>query len=731
LCRNKVASGFIGLFHFLKKNRFVIITVLIYLFFSVYYVGFSQTISDCGNTLNGLGDNTAGPVWKAASTDNLPPVGGYSKITNYPNGESLSSPVDAVVVGQSLLLWTTSKIAGPVCGYNLNNVLGYMSTSIVMFAFVYSLTKGKRWIALLAGYAVAFTPYFQSKIGGHPSYAFQALLIGVLWALMSLLATHKKSRAVLLAVLIAVCFYFDPYFSLLCMTIVVPFCFVWLVIKLAKFKKEKSSRAIFWLDLKNIILSVVLLLVLLSPILYVSLTQSTKINMAVAGTRDDIISAGKDYSNLPSEYLLPFSDSPIWKAMGKYGQKIHNSLYIFSTGNVTEDTVGLSLIMLLIVILFGIIAIWEKLQHRKLGLSYQLSYGADFVVYGALAVALAAVILALPPMCIFGIPLPSYILLKLTTIWRVISREYVVVNISLVVLFAIALNYFSSTIKIKRLTKSVIYVVLFLLIFFQYQTFGPFQGFEEARFSYKDSPTGYLWLKKQTNIKAVAEYPIEKAAESGAHGFYLSMQLLYNKPLLNSAVSDSSDDPVRSSIKNLSDPQTIPVLHSLGINAVIVHGVSLSEISKIPYLKVIYYGNNDKITPDSPVITNKDFIIAIISSDTPTVGSSLQFTKDLPRNNSVQTSATNWQYEVPTGTEITINKVLKNDSSKAMTSKVCFSAKASGDEELNITDEKTGVHNTVNINNKYQVIEFQAISGDILRLTTNNNNDIQMTNIGC
>ena len=235
-------------------------------------MGLSTTVLDCGNTLNSLGDNSAGPIWKAANVGDEP-IGGFSKVTNYPEGESLSSPIDTVVVGQSLLLWTTAKIAGPVCGYNIANVLGYMSTALVMFAFIYSLTRGRRWIALLAGYAVAFTPFFQTKIGGHPSYGFQALLIGIIWAFLSLVATRKKSRAVVLAVLVATFFYFDPYFSLMAFTILVPLGLVWLSMRLMKLRKEKIKKN--YLAEMNILgLCVAFLALLSAPLAYIMFTQS-------------------------------------------------------------------------------------------------------------------------------------------------------------------------------------------------------------------------------------------------------------------------------------------------------------------------------------------------------------------------------------------------------------------------------------------------------------------------
>lgn len=720
---------------YIKKNWFVFFTIATYLFFTVYYMGAATTITDCGGTLNGLGDNAAGPIWKAANVGDQP-IGGFSKVTNYPNGESLNTPIDAVVVGQSLILWTTAKIAGPVCGYNIANVLGYMSAALVMFGFIYSLTKGRRWIALLAGYAVAFTPFFQVKIGGHPSYGFQALLIGVIWAFFSLVATRKKSRAILLAALVALCFYFDPYFSLMAVTILGPLGFVWLLVGYLRSRKEKLKKALFVSQIKVVALSVGLVAVLVAPILYVMATQSAQINSAVAGTRDNILVEARVYSNMPNEYFLPFSDSPIFKILGSYEKQIHDSLYIFSNGNMSEDTVGVSLVMLSVIALFLILISWEKLQHRKLRLGKLIQYDPWLVVVGGLAVGLAAGIMALPPVHVLGIPLPSYILLALTSTWRVLSREYVVVNIAVTLVFSVALVYFSNTLHLKRVAKTVLYLLLFLFIFAQYQTYHPFKGLEYANFSYSNAPKGYSWLKDQSDIKAIAEYPIEKPTEANSHGYYLAMQLVHKKALLNSAIANGPDESLRSSIKNLSDPQTIPVLRSLGIDAVVIHGVDPSEVAKNPYLHVVYSGVHgiDAGVPGSSAITKDILVVAQIAKDAPSTGVSLQYLGNLPRNSSIQLSAIDWQYEIPTNTQIAVRRLPKPaPSNDAKDSDICFMVKmaAPGDlGELTLKDSK-GVLSTTSLTDQYIEMRMNVAIDNTMTLVSNNGHNMRMTHIGC
>lgn len=728
---DKAKQYLLAVLKYCRRHGFTLFVVFIYLFFTVYYVGLASSITDCGNTLNGLGDNSAGPIWKAANTDNKP-IGGYSSMTNYPQGESLNTPIDAVVAGQSLVLWATAKIAGPICGYNLTNMLGYISSALVMYAFIYVLTRGRKWIALLAGYVVAFSPFFQAKVGGHPSYGFEGLLIGIVWAFWSLVTTRKKSRAIILAVLSALCFYFDPYFSLMAFTILIPLVTVWLVVSYSQYRKKKTPKAThdFKPTLKRLMLSLGIFGLLIMPVLYVMTSQSSQIKSATAGTRDDIQYEARIYSNMPSEYLLPYKDSPLFKLFGSYQDVIKNSLYVFSNGNLSEDSVGLSLVMVFVIILFAIIASWEKLQGKKLHISSQLAYDARLVLFGALGIAFFAFLIALPPVHFMGIPLPSYILLKLTSIWRVISREYVVVNIGSTIMFVVAIVYFTKTIKMKKIIKGCLYGLLFLLIFVQYQTYHPFQGLEAAKFSYSNAPVGYTWLRNQGDIKAIAEYPIEKATEANSHGYYMSMQLVHKKALLNSAINDSPEDSLRDGIKNLSDPQTVPTLHALGIDAIVIHGIDASEVAKVPNLTVVYSGTHgwDAGVPGSTAIAKDVMVIAKINPTTPLPQLSLRFLTPPLINSVIQTSSIDWRYEVPSKTVIGLKYILSSKASSAH-GDVCFAVKMSAPSET--SELYINGNPIVLLTDQYQQVRFPSDTSQDLKITVSNGHDVQLTQLGC
>lgn len=715
-----------------RKYFFLVFTIVSYFAFTVYYMGPSAL--DCTNTVGGIGDNTAGPIWKFENTGSGP-VGGYSNVTNYPFGESLSGPVDVVVSGQSVLLWSSAKVFGPVCGYNAINIISYVSAALVMFFFVRSMLRGRYgWIAWIAGYAVAFAPFYQVKIGGHPSYGFQAILIGVIWAFFSLITRRRLSSAIILAILTVTCFYFDPYFSLLVSTILVPLVVVWAIYNVGNFRKKSASKNTIIKELKlgSICLAIIAIAVL--PLLYVMTSQSAQIKDSVAGTRDNIVESAKLCSNWPQEYLLPFPDSPAFKLLGGESEKVKGVLYAFSQCGIAEDSVGIAIVMLAVILLFFVVLLWEYLNRRKSVLPKILSYNPAVLISGLIGISFTAIILALPPFHVLGFPLPSLIMVEMTSVWRIISREYVVLNIAVVILFSLSLAYFSATLKLKRAAIAVLAGLLFSGIFIQYQTYTPFRGNVESNFSYSNAPTGYYWLKGQESIRGIAEYPIEKATEASSHGYFLTMQSIHRKPILNSALATSSDDPVRSSIKNLKDPLTPIVLRSLGVDAVVVHGVGVSEIESIPYLKVIYSGDHkpDGRLPDSPAVMNSSFVIAKIIGDTPFVKTSFQFLDSLPRNREIQKSATSWEYEVPSGSRAALRSVMRGREGDD--ANVCFSIKmaATGDTGvLDISGTKMKAFERIMLSDQYYPIRFEVPFNQTIAISNNNGRNMQITNIGC
>ena len=202
-----------------------LLAVLSFVLVTAYYM--TPQALHCQTTVYGFGDSTAGVIWRnGVSSDN--PLWGPEHATNYPYGEDLSSPVNYIAVLHFTLYWVLAKIAGPICGFNLLNFIGFVATAAAMYGFIHWLTH-KKSIAWLAGFAVSFSPYFQNKVGSHSSYGYAAFLILALWLYLRLLRERHWLDVPLLALVLAVCVYWDPYFSLLVATILAPLVVVTVV----------------------------------------------------------------------------------------------------------------------------------------------------------------------------------------------------------------------------------------------------------------------------------------------------------------------------------------------------------------------------------------------------------------------------------------------------------------------------------------------------------------------
>lgn len=723
---------FARLLNILKKHKSVIFVLLTYLLFTVYYMG--PSIWNCSGTLYGFGDNTAGSVWKYGLEPSQPPLGGYENITNYPVGENLYSPVNYSLSGQSYLIWGSSKIAGPVCGYNLVNILGFVASATVMFGFIYSITRNK-WIAWLAGYAVSFSPYYQMKVGGHPGYGFQALLIAVAWAFFNLIKKQRKRDAFYFGALIAACFYFDPYFSILAVAVVGPLLAVWGLLAIWRIKKRIIKKDIIFKQLRLLLVSLGLLLVFIAPLLVVTVKHASEISESVTSLRGNVMFEARACSNLPHEYALPFVLHPVFgKLLGKaeYTRLIDRMHDGFTCG-IGEDTVGISLMVLSVAGAGLTVFAWEKTNKRKF--RFALDYDKRLVILGLIAIGVIAIVMALPPQKIAKIPTASYVLLMITSTWRTLTRFYVLVNFASVALFSVFLAFISANFKQYQRILRISFALIFLVIFVEYQAFRPFLGNELSTFSYKDDvPVVYRWLSEQKDLHVIAEYPLERSGgESNAMAYYLSMQVAHGKQLFNGNNPTSYEENLRASLKDISDVQTQSVLYSLGIDAVVIHGVDEEVIRKIPGLEVLYSAPQSgfNILAYTPLV-KKDNSVVVRVVNRSKIQTMLAFDYGFVRNTDVIKSAADWEYEAINKSVMKVVSLPGGIDTPDAPTKQCFAIRiAAGDndsEDLLLTvDGKPW--RTVRIGAAYQRIQVEAKESILMSNTKGFN--MRVRDLGC
>ncbi len=706
------------------KKLSALLIVISYIFFVVVSMG--PSIWKCNDTLSGVGDNTGGPIWRLSLEPKQPLLGGFEKQTNYPYGENLYSPVGYASILQTAMLKGSAKIVGPVCAYNSINAIGYLMSALAMCAFIYYLTK-KLSIAWLAGFAVAFTPYAQSKVGGHPSYGYVAFLIFVLWSALLVIQKAKIRYSLLLGISLAVCAYFDPYFILLALTVLAPVVLYWMVNSLFEIKKGTFKKEKFIKIFKAFIVAALSFFLLIAPLVYVRIAKSAEITTNTNAVRGDVKAAAQLCSNLPSDYLIPDPYNLVLTNL--FGlEYTKNNISIRHWCNSGESRVSISLTAIGTIFAAAVILLYRKRLKKKNKLNIK-QIDSRLLIYSVIGVGLAAILIGLPPQ-IKGLIMPSYLIIYITKTWRIFAREYLVVNMAVIILFSISLAYIYELMNMKKWKKYFIPLIflLFGLIVFEYQYHDPFRTFN---FSYqRDVPSVYRDIKKDPNVTAIAEYPLDRLGiEADSIVYYTTMQTVHNKPLLNSALGNNPKEKLHIAIKDLSDPQTIPLLRSLGITHVVIHGMSANEVSsKTDQLEVlkeeepVVYGL--KLIRDLP--SNK-IVFAKIKQG-PKLDSAIVIDKGFVVNNLIMKDSFNMEYELLPKPNLKVIPIKDKGISK-----VCFDVRLSGDNESsNLNILVNGIkYASYTIGSTYSTIEVTAKNNDTITLDNTNNHNLRINNLGC
>lgn len=720
------------------KHWFVYFALVVYCFFVCYYMG--PSVTSCATTVYGFGDNTAGPIWQASLPEKQGLIGSYTSMTNAPYGDNLENPIGYSLVAQSVLIKSITAAAGPVCGYNLANMLGFVLSAMVMFGFVFSITR-RRWIALLAGYAASFAPYFQLKIGAHFSFGFQAIFIGIIWAFYNLIHKRRKRDAGILALLLALGIYWDPYYTLLVACVIVPLAATWIFLNRALFTrafwKARDYARATKKQLRLLLVSAGIAALLIAPLVHIFLSQGKQISTNVAASRGNVLLEAQYCSNWPHEYLVPFMFNPVLeKIFGKeqYNASVNVLRDHYSCG-IGEDIVGLSVTLAVIAALGALAMVWEHLNRRRTALNKLVTYEPKILVWGLFAILAVAVAIGFPPIIRGHIPTPSYELIQLTSTWRTLTRVFVIVNITLIALASISMVYLIDKLKLnkKKYLLGMMFVMVFGAVVIEYQTAKtPFSGNSYGTFDYtKSVPSHYQWLKQQTDIKTVAEYPLERSGgEGNSMAYYLSMQVVHGKKLFNGSLGFTVDEKKKTGLKNLYDPQTIPVLKAMGVDAIIVHGITKDEALHLPYGKIIHSSqpNGFTVVGFSPLVQQDDTYVISLKDVSQQQAYILAPQEGFYRNMSYVKSAVDWQYLG--GSKSVIEIVSLNGAQDVAPREVCMAVRTVS-AEASILKIYTGdtLVSEVALTNTSAPVSFSA-TGHI-RLQSSTPDGIVVSKLGC
>lgn len=538
--------------HKRRKTTLWVGVTIAYAIITIFFVGTALFKGYPVITSAKPGDGTAGLTWLAWIDTGGPTPDVITHLTNYPFGDSLRDPFQITSLFNIGGMWLFSQLFSAIAAWNIMVFLGYMSSALVMFAFIRWLLKNT-WVAFFAGFAVTFTPYHQFNATGHLSYVFNAMFILLLWAFLVFWRNPTKKTIILLSLATAGCIYFDGYFTLLAGILLVGLIASSYLADVFIFKQPAKYLL---KRLKALLLYGACVIVLLIPVVLTQLKFGQQISSTLANSRGDIASEVEVYSARPYEYILPADNNPLLPESYKtYRQDLlHGS-------NFTENTLFLGFTTIILASY-----VWWHIRKKRVENESLQSMKLTFLATVLSGTAITAFLVSLQPtISIFGqtLPMPSWFMYHLTASWRVYARLYLIVDLALVVLASVGLYLL---IKKYRLRKQVIVVTLAICIsFLELMT-----SSRGVTWNYNSSPYVYQWLNRQNSVKVLAEYPLDTPPSQSVSD-YLTYQQIHGKAIINTSRADSPQKNLQLSIGGLEDSQTLPVLRRLGADTVLSH----------------------------------------------------------------------------------------------------------------------------------------------------------------
>lgn len=551
----------------------------------------------CNQTyLGGPGDQSAF-AWLYEASPDSGPLWGTTTWTNAPDGENLSEPFYITGLLQYTSTWVLEKAVGSTCAFNVYAGFGHLFTATVVFFFIIWLTRTRYYfVAWLAGWLVAFSPYLQIKTTHHVSYVYSGLLVIILWVLMKYWQRPTLRLAITFMIACSLLFYHDPYFIMLGLFLCIAF-FCGTFIYHWRFRKLRRKE--IWGKLKYLVWALPVAALLVAPVAYVRVSQNSRINHVVGNSRDtDIMAEGKAYSARPWEFLLPATTNPFTPEALKVFQNSHQH----GTDNI-ETTLYLGYVTLG---LAGVYTVHWVRKKRKENDNESDSGHASHQHASLVAFSLTIVggLMALPPYMNIGqitLYFPSWLLLSATTMWRMPARFFVLLQLGLVILAAFGLIHLINWYKSKGGKRVwLIYVALTIISVAEFLTFNPLS---RRYWSQSMIPAVYSEIKANDSVDRIAEYPMLDPPRNFAFIFYLSYQAYHQKPMINSAKAGSATKQYRESLADIYDWQTVGALRALGVDRVVVHGAGGDQVSLSDELAAVGASYDTQTT--TPVISFK------------------------------------------------------------------------------------------------------------------------------
>lgn len=184
--------------------------------------------------------------------------------------------------------------------------------------------------------------------------------------------------------------------------------------------------------------------ILVSPLVYTRVKSAVLINAQTGAVRGDIEAAAMLCSNLPLDYLLP---DPYNNNLVKYlgSRYTRTNIKLRHWCGPGESRVSISLTVVAVISLVFVAIVWERLVGRK-SRTIKIAYGKQLFITSVLFLAVISFLIGMPPR-IHGVLMPSGLIIKATSTWRIFAREFLLVNFAAAVAFVLSLSYIYDSVK--------------------------------------------------------------------------------------------------------------------------------------------------------------------------------------------------------------------------------------------------------------------------------------------
>ncbi len=530
----------------------------------------------CTSTVRGApGDGTTGGVWinylwlEAGGG----PFAGVQHMTGAARGDALWQPINIVNSGWSIPMYLLGLLVGPVCGYNLVIILGFITTGLGMWLLAYFVSKNQT-AALFSAVTFAYSGFSQVKAEGHVSGVFLGFFPLLVLTLLWLWGKPSWWRALLSAFVWSALAYVDAYYLAFSLVLVAGLIIGTSIGVITCHKQDVvvSLKRIFGWTIGSGLLA----LGMLAPFAYATLSNRADITAERGRSISDVVT----YSARPSEYVLPPRYNPVlgeWLGLSRV-LPTHGS-------NSIESTIYLGWIPILLAAT-AIVASRSRGSRRTLrrltemDSPHSCSTQQRTIIWGLAGIVMAGFVASLSPeFRIFevAVPMPSRIIHSVFPQMRVFSRLFVVVHTAVVCLAAIGVGWIFARMR-RPLARRSVALLITVLSLVESMAYSPRSI---PVWSYTQAPEVYRYLNAQQDVRMVGVYPLETTEDNPDRSLF-TFQPVLDKVMLNPFVDSSRpDDPsdLARGLAALADPQTIPALRALGVDTVVVETQALGNLS--------------------------------------------------------------------------------------------------------------------------------------------------------